>query len=76
MNVWTPAWFRICAPPDTMSFTWRKFRPLRAMREQVARIERSEIRERSRRSDADPGFHCVQSGLRLLVFADLHFIVR
>jgi hypothetical protein len=35
-------------------------------REQVARIERSEIRERSRRPDADPGFHSVQSGLRLL----------
>jgi hypothetical protein len=34
----------------------------------VARIERSEIRERSSRINADPGFHFVQSGLRLRSF--------
>ena len=39
----------------------------RALEQQVARVERSEIRERSRRVNADPGFHFVQSGLRLLL---------
>ena len=42
----------------------------RTRHEHVGRIERSEIRERSRRPDADPGFHFVQSGLRLLYSAE------
>ena len=38
--------------------------PTKEKADAVARIEPSEIRERSKSFNAPPGFHCVQSGLR------------
>jgi hypothetical protein len=55
-----------CLTPRAMFDVGYVLRAFRVGLAASSRIERGEIRERSRRPDADPGFHSVQSGLRLL----------